>query len=181
MKTAEYVFFHSITYHSIAIYHSMTHQSMAHHSMTHHSMTHHSIIYVSHSKTSHDQQTTTIGKMPARAWPPFQPKEDKIEMIRTILKECKEQTPYSDSCTSYEFDLATSLLFNNVSGTEALDIHITRKRGHSQAMVAVGVMLTGGIGVDRDETLGMRYLDDATPVMHRASTRSGRFFSRGYR
>ena len=100
--------------------------------------------------------------MPARAWPPFQPKEDKIEMIRTILKECKEQTPYSDSCTSYEFDLATSLLFNNVSGTEALDMYTSlAKRGHSQAMVAVGVMLTGGIGVDRDETLGMRYLDDA--------------------
>ena len=100
--------------------------------------------------------------MPARAWPPFQPKEDKIEMIRTILKECKEQTPYSDSCTSYEFDLATSLLFNNVSGTEALEMYTSlANRGHSQAMVAVGVMLTGGIGVDRDETLGMQYLDDA--------------------
>jgi TPR repeat protein len=101
-------------------------------------------------------------KMPARAWPPFQPKENKINMLRDILKECKDQTPYSDSCTVYEFDLATSLLFNNIDAKEALRTYSSlAKRGHSQAMVAAGVMLTGGLGIDRDEALGMRYLDDA--------------------
>lgn len=94
--------------------------------------------------------------LPARAWPKFQPKVDKIEMLRALLDECRKQTPHSSACTHYMFDLATALIFNHWDPEEGLELYRTlAEKGHLEAQVGAGVVLIGGLGVPEDAREGL--------------------------
>ena len=107
-------------------------------------------------------------KLPARAWPKYQPSNESVDSLGDLLTECKRQTPHSDECCFLEFSLATGLVFNSIDPERGLSIYRNlAKRGYTDAKVAAGVVLTGGLGVSRDETEGLNYLkrsvEDASP------------------
>eukprot|EP00939_MAST-03C_sp_MAST-3C-sp1_P004297 g4297.t1 len=98
-------------------------------------------------------------KLPARAWPLYQPSVDKIEPLREMLKECKKQTPHSDACHWIEFSLATALVFNTMDPNEGLSIYRSLgDKGYQDAMTAAGIVMVGALGVERDEEGGLEYI-----------------------
>merc|ERR1712187_217101 len=71
----------------------------------------------------------------------------------------------SQSCEKLTFDLATALVFNNfdhqagVASYEGLS-----DNGHVDGMVARGVCLSEGLGIDRDELAGVGWLRRAVEL-----------------
>jgi hypothetical protein len=98
-------------------------------------------------------------KLPARAWPPFQPDSDKLEGLQMLFEECTAQG--EDNCDQKAFDLATCYVFNNLDPNKGLALYkqlADREMGHPDATVAAGVVLVEGLGVPIDEQAGLKYL-----------------------
>ena len=112
-------------------------------------------------------------KFPLRAWPVYQPDIDQIQQIRDdiTLHQCPLQSALeqkqgtdklSQICSQKIFEFATALVFNGLDGQAGLDMYLTLARnGHVDGMVASGVLLTDGFGVEQDEAQGVEWLQKA--------------------
>ncbi|GMH72834.1 hypothetical protein TrST_g8686 [Triparma strigata] len=90
-------------------------------------------------------------KLPARAWPPIQPPASSEESLRKKLNECETSSQTTDStpdsnCATISFNLATCLVFNNLSPSSGLKIYLStfEKYGHTDSALAAGIVLTEG-------------------------------------
>jgi TPR repeat protein len=66
-------------------------------------------------------------------------------------------------CTQLLFDMATALVFYNLDAKKGLDTyrHLASERDHVDSMVACGIVLTEGLGVDPNEKEGISWLQRA--------------------
>mmetsp|Transcript_10286 Transcript_10286/g.13500 ORF Transcript_10286/g.13500 Transcript_10286/m.13500 type:complete len:270 (-) Transcript_10286:128-937(-) len=106
-------------------------------------------------------------KLPARAWPEYQPEVADVPKINSELasngctdggeiKVCEKE------CTEEVFNLATALVFNNMDSQKGLDLFLALARsGHINGMVAAGVVLVEGLGVAPDEKQAITWLEKA--------------------
>lgn len=108
-------------------------------------------------------------KLPPRAWPEYQPKAEEVPDLRAKLEA--ERCPPANTlglsrpCIKATFDLASGLVFGNVNATEGLGYYRGLAGGGDiDSMVAVGVCLTEGIGIDRDEKDGLNWLQRASSL-----------------
>jgi hypothetical protein len=95
-------------------------------------------------------------QLPARAWPENQPNAEDIPGLES--GQCGDAMS-SSQCSSLAFQLATGLLFNHLDVNRGFGIyqHLASK-GHVDGMVAVGVLLTEGLGVKANEAEGVEWL-----------------------
>ena len=110
-------------------------------------------------------------KLPARAWPAYQPDQEDIP---TILNNLKRQNctndddnenilikkPHLDVCIKATFDLATALVFNNLDVTKGLKLfkNLADVSNNPDGMCAFAVVYLEGYGVELNEKLAMKYL-----------------------
>jgi len=123
-------------------------------------------------------------KLPARAWPPRQPDAHELDGLERLWKaKCADRGRREEvmvdnlgkrSCGQIEFDIATTLVFNNLDPTNGLERYKTLAMPSSEdikdgddanvgveAMVAVGVMLVEGLGVPEDAKRGVEWIKRA--------------------
>ena len=102
-------------------------------------------------------------KLPARAWPEYQPDLHEIPKLRLTMKDmCKENSP---SCRDAKFNLATALLFNHVDHEEGMKLYESlAAEGDVRGMTAVGICLTEGFGCTRDDEHGSKWLQKASQL-----------------
>jgi len=117
-------------------------------------------------------------KLPARAWPAYQPTAADIPMIAAKLKagSCgtdtsgllpvvKPEMPARGpvDCTQLAFDLATALLFNNVDAERGVQMyrHLAKSNRCVDAHVALGIALIEGINIEANPAEGIAFLQDA--------------------
>ena len=105
-------------------------------------------------------------KLPPRAWPPVQPKPAE-------LAELMQRLDTADTDATREtakFDVATCLTFNMIDPVDGLKRYRELAAGGNvDAMVAVGIVLTEGIGRDLDEAStaeGIRLFRNASEHGH---------------
>jgi hypothetical protein len=100
-------------------------------------------------------------RLPARAWPEFQPNVGDIPGLRRgVETECGAADAGGSRCATAKFDLATALLFNQVAPEEALALYRSlaeRAEPDPAGMTALGMCLTEGYGIDKDYKLGSRW------------------------
>lgn len=111
----------------------------------------------------------TWGKLPARAWPPYQPAASVAPELRKILdaERCPSPgSPMSTKCTKATFDLATCRVFNSFEVAQGLQAYKAQASvGDLDGMVALGICLIEGIGgVPRDEAQGIQWLRRAADL-----------------
>lgn len=116
--------------------------------------------------------------LPARAWPAYQPKVTEIPKITDELREndClteqfveaagpDDQICVGNSdgaCAQAAFDFATALLFNNLDCDRGLRLfRRLASGGHVDGMVAAGIVLLEGLGVDAEPQEGILWLQKA--------------------
>jgi hypothetical protein len=123
-------------------------------------------------------------KLPARAWPPFQPSVADIPTIAAKLQggNCGVDTTgllpvtgrsqFTDpalpstgpvDCTQNAFDLATALLFNNVDASRGMHLfkQLAENRHCVDAHVALGIALIEGLNVEAEPSKGIEHLKAA--------------------
>lgn len=118
-------------------------------------------------------------KLPARAWPQYQPNPQQLEGIveeihklgchQQVLQEEEEDDNNTENdktqishCTKLLFDMATSLVFYNVDPPAGLALYEKlAKQGHADSMVACGIVLVEGLGVPPRELEGFAWLEKA--------------------
>jgi TPR repeat protein len=105
-------------------------------------------------------------KLPARAWPEYQPKASCIPKLRQQCAECDGAWFPSATCAKTKFDLATALVFTGEGPPEGVELYkALALQGNLDAMVATAITLIeldDGVGVEVDEEEGMRWLEKAT-------------------
>jgi len=110
-----------------------------------------------------DDEELGFRKLPARAWPPYQPGADALPELRKKAASCQAATSSSSSssseCDKILFDLASCLVFNNLDGPAALQqFESLAAAGHVDSHVAAGVLLVEGLGCDCDVEAGVAHL-----------------------
>jgi len=120
-------------------------------------------------------------KLPARAWPEYQPNPQQLEGIveeihrlgchQLVLKEdnaddnnstTENDRTQASHCAKLLFDMATSLVFYNVDPPAGLALYEKlAKQGHADSMVACGIVLVEGLGVPPRELEGFAWLEKA--------------------
>jgi hypothetical protein len=123
-------------------------------------------------------------KLPARAWPAFQPDPEQLQEIQAQLQvqKCNGITRLEDatatatatSCQELYFQVATALVFYNLDPIQGLVMfqqladdnnnNNEQQEPHNvnvDAMVACGIILIEGMGVVPQEHLGVEYLQRA--------------------
>jgi hypothetical protein len=122
-------------------------------------------------------------KLPPRSWPTKQPDADQIPALERKLVELacpdasgphtifdpetatplKELKPMSGPCREAAFDLATALVFNNMDCDRKghNDYRGLADRGDLDGVVATGICLVEGIGVEANERQGLKWLQRA--------------------
>jgi TPR repeat protein len=108
-------------------------------------------------------------KLPARAWPDYQPDVEEIPALRTkVTKQCaSESQQRSADCMQRKFDLATALTFNQMEGEEGLGLYRElAAQGHTDGMTALGICLLEGIPrlEDVDAPGGVQWLRRAAEL-----------------
>ena len=112
--------------------------------------------------------------LPSRAWPEYQPGVLDVPKITANLKNagCLDSSKgcpkrpdeqiivcKSPECERSSFDLAVALLFNNLDCERGLRIFSRlADRGHVDGMVATGIVLVEGLGVEPNEKEGIKWL-----------------------
>jgi len=100
-------------------------------------------------------------KLPARAWPAYQPDSEQLNIIRDEILKCGCK-PDSDNavCNELFFDTATSLVFNNIDPEAGLQQYKElAEKGHVDSMVACGIILLEGCcDITPNEEEGVQYL-----------------------
>ncbi|KAK3276969.1 hypothetical protein CYMTET_14992 [Cymbomonas tetramitiformis] len=106
-------------------------------------------------------------KLPARAWPPYQPGRSLIPDLRSAYSNCGANAVLSDQCKKVTFDLGSALIFNGVDPPQGLQQYMSlAEAGDPNGMVGAGVVLVGGLGVPRDESKGVSWLQRAHEAGH---------------
>jgi hypothetical protein len=101
-------------------------------------------------------EETKWRQLPARAWPEKQP--DAVDVSDLKNRQCAPDDA-SPACSDLAFQLATGLLFNHLDVERGFAIFRNlADRGHVDGMVAVGILLTEGLGVQANETEGVEWL-----------------------
>ncbi|OQS06363.1 hypothetical protein THRCLA_20393, partial [Thraustotheca clavata] len=96
-------------------------------------------------------------KLPSRVWPVNQPQLDQLDTInKQIQRQC---TTKSARCDELRFDLATLNVFNNLDTELGYSMYVElAKEGNVDGIVAVGMCLVEGYGVEQNYALGIDYL-----------------------
>eukprot|EP00639_Heterosigma_akashiwo_P038046 CAMPEP_0194713386 /NCGR_PEP_ID=MMETSP0296-20130528/5269_1 /TAXON_ID=39354 /ORGANISM="Heterosigma akashiwo, Strain CCMP2393" /LENGTH=290 /DNA_ID=CAMNT_0039612131 /DNA_START=51 /DNA_END=926 /DNA_ORIENTATION=+ len=107
-------------------------------------------------------------KLPARAWPAYQPDSEEVPAISAALKSngcvaddgevmlCKKE------CSQKAFELATALVFNGLEPKKGANLFTQLgNAGHVDGMVAAGIVLVEGYGVPSNEEQGLQWLEKA--------------------
>jgi len=106
-----------------------------------------------------------LQSLPPRAWPPRQPTKTDIPELQASLldKRCPQAgVQMSKDCEQLTFDLATALVFNDLEPqTGFASYYRLGKTGHLDGMVAAGVCLTEGLGVERNDDEGVTFFKEA--------------------
>jgi len=108
-------------------------------------------------------------KLPPRAWPEYQPKAEEVPALRSNL-EAQRCPPAGTKgmtveCVKATFDLASGLVFAMVDQPVGVVAYQgLASAGDVDSMVAIGVCLTEGLGVDRDESQGLNWLRRASSL-----------------
>jgi TPR repeat protein len=101
-------------------------------------------------------EETKWRQLPARAWPEKQP--DAVDVPDLKNRQCAPDDT-SPVCSDLAFQLATGLLFNHLDMERGFAIYRNlADRGHVDGMVAVGILLTEGLGVQANEMEGVEWL-----------------------
>jgi hypothetical protein len=98
-----------------------------------------------------------------------QPTVEDTKLILADLTMLKCPSPLSatdddirrspPTCMDRSFDLATALVFNNINPEKGLDIYRALGRaGHVDGMVASGILLTDGFGVEINDVEGVEWI-----------------------
>ncbi|KAL3931762.1 MAG: hypothetical protein SGBAC_011157 [Bacillariaceae sp.] len=103
-------------------------------------------------------------ELPARSWPAYQPKPEELDGIQaqfTDLK-CENQDWPSEFCQDLLFHISTTLVFYNVDAEKGFaQYEKLANEGHVDSMVACGVMLVEGFGIQPDPAVGIDWLRKA--------------------
>lgn len=101
-------------------------------------------------------------KLPARAWPEYQPEAAEIPQLQEEMKKLCSPSSDGDLCADVTFNLATALIFNNVDTNKGLHLYKSlAAQGDARGACGAGVCLVEGYGVDPDEELGATYIQQA--------------------
>jgi hypothetical protein len=104
-------------------------------------------------------------KLPARAWPENQPREDEIPQLQSMCDNVCLHNAVGESteaCRDATFYLATALLFNSVNVERGLELFESLgDDGDVRGKTAAGICYVEGLGVDSDEEKGSRLLQQA--------------------
>ena len=107
-------------------------------------------------------------RLPARAWPAYQPSSEEVPGIQSDMEEnnctefdveSKKTGTITHKCAKIAFDLGVALVFNNIDVDSGL--HIFSKlgnAGYADGMVAMGIVLVEGFGVEQKEEEGVQWL-----------------------
>ena len=117
------------------------------------------------------------GSLPARAWPAYQPGPEDVPGIQERLRgagcygnggggggggvgtEEEIGLELTDDCATATFDLATAFVFYNLQAETGLGYYKKlAASGHADGMVAAGICLVEGFGVEAQEREGLEYL-----------------------
>ncbi|OQR81230.1 hypothetical protein ACHHYP_16625 [Achlya hypogyna] len=104
-------------------------------------------------------------KLPSRVWPVHQPNLDQLAVLQAkIQEECKTS---GASCNALRFDLATLNVFNNLDAERGFQMYLALAReGDVNGLVAVGMCLVEGYGVEQDYAAGIHFLRQASAAGH---------------
>ncbi|KAF0686096.1 Aste57867_22061 [Aphanomyces stellatus] len=109
-------------------------------------------------------------QLPSRFWPAHQPPTSAQPGLEAnVLTFCNKQlTSFDqDACRRTRFDLATVLVFNSIDPEAGFKLYESlAAEGDVDAIVATGVCLVEGFGVDQDYTRGVPYLHRASDLGH---------------
>ena len=107
-------------------------------------------------------------KLPARAWPAYQPDPDDIDMLLVKLadSQCTDGKdnivkPNHSHCKEATFNLATALVFNNLDVSKGLQLFraLADEGDNPDGMCAYAVVHLEGYGVEQNEKLALKYLN----------------------
>ena len=100
-------------------------------------------------------------KLPARAWPEYQPPPSEIPHLRQVVaSKCGE--PLTVECQNAKFDLATAFVFNHLQSTEGIELyHSLAKEEYPDGLTALAVCYLEGLGVSQDAATGVKWLQRA--------------------
>eukprot|EP00531_Pseudo-nitzschia_arenysensis_P015901 CAMPEP_0116124610 /NCGR_PEP_ID=MMETSP0329-20121206/5369_1 /TAXON_ID=697910 /ORGANISM="Pseudo-nitzschia arenysensis, Strain B593" /LENGTH=368 /DNA_ID=CAMNT_0003618595 /DNA_START=42 /DNA_END=1148 /DNA_ORIENTATION=+ len=120
--------------------------------------------------------------LPSRAWPEYQPNQEELEGIvaqverlgcsQRVMEEKPSRFSWFgfgrksscslDQCKKLLFDMASGLVFYQVDPVTGFALYeALAKRGHTDAMVACGIVLIEGLGVSQREHEGLAWLEKA--------------------
>eukprot|EP00944_MAST-04C_sp_MAST-4C-sp1_P002211 g2211.t1 len=106
-------------------------------------------------------------KLPARAWPAYQPDPEDIDMLLVKLADshCMDGKgnvvkPNHSQCKEATFYLATALVFNNLDVSKGLQLFraLADEGDSPDGMCAYAVVHLEGYGVEQNEKLALKYL-----------------------
>ena len=107
-------------------------------------------------------------KLPARAWPAYQPDPEDIDMLLVKLADshCMDGKgnvvkPNHSQCKESTFYLATALVFNNLDVSKGLQLFraLADEGDNPDGMCAYAVVHLEGYGVEQNEKLALKYLN----------------------
>lgn len=105
-------------------------------------------------------------KLPARAWPQYQPKADEIPKLKVRVDNCCwNERDHSKDCLESRFNLATALLFNVIDQEKAIKIYeLLTSFGDSAGMTALGAFQIEGLGCHQNAKDGSEYIKKAAEL-----------------
>ncbi|RHY17910.1 hypothetical protein DYB25_006435 [Aphanomyces astaci] len=106
--------------------------------------------------------------LPSRVWPSYHPPVAQQASLEAKVKSlCKTSQPTNDVCFQNRFDLATLLVFNSIDPEAGFRMYTSlADDGFVDGIVAAGVCLVEGFGVDQDYARGVAYLQRASQLGH---------------
>ena len=109
-----------------------------------------------------DDEEFGFRKLPARAWPPYQPDPSQLNSLEKAAESKCSSDNSTAACHEAVFDLASCLVFNTIDPARGLQYYETQsKEGHGDSAVAAGIMFIEGIGVEISDQKGINFLSKA--------------------
>ncbi|RHY32357.1 hypothetical protein DYB32_003174 [Aphanomyces invadans] len=108
-------------------------------------------------------------KLPSRVWPVYHPAETERKSLEANTNAfCgSSSSKDNDACHRNRFDLATLLVFNSIDPETGFRMYaLLADEGFVDGIVAAGVCLVEGFGVDQDYVRGVEYLQRASRLGH---------------
>ncbi|KAH9101872.1 hypothetical protein AeMF1_021427 [Aphanomyces euteiches] len=108
-------------------------------------------------------------KLPSRVWPVYHPPTSELPTLEENVKSlCRSNTSEpTKECLTNRFDLATLLVFNTIDPEAGFKMYESlAAEGYVDGIVATGVCLVEGFGVNQDYARGVSYLQKASELGH---------------